>query len=277
MPLLSLLRPTALAAALLGHWGGPAAAHEFWIEPETHQVDVGTPVRADLRVGQMLSGEPYPYLSDQIIAAQVHGPIGVVDIDGMEGDLPALAVTFSEPGLHVIAYHAAPNYVVFEDLPTFGEYLVYEGLGDVAKLHESRALPTTEIAEEYIRNARALVQVGPADPAHVDRPTGMPLEFVALQNPFLEGTSEVEVQLLWRGDPVADRQVSIFRKPGPGMPSGKPTRSLTTTDAEGRATIPLGEGGFYLLNAVHIEPASGPGSVVWQSHWASLTFTVDAS
>ncbi len=274
MHLPSSLRFPALAVALLGPSLTPAVAHEFWIEPEAHHVEVGATVRADLRVGQMLSGEAYPYLSDQIIAAQVHQPSGIIEIEGMEGDLPALAVTFSEPGLHVITYHAAPNYVVFEDIPSFRDYLAYEGLSEVARLHKARGLPANEIAEEYIRNARALVQVGPADPGDVDRPTGMPLELVAQQNPFVEGTAIIEVQLLWRGAPVPDRQVSIFHKPEPGMPPGEPTRSLTTTDSEGKAVIPLEHGSFYLLNAVHMEPASGPGSVVWQSHWASLTFTV---
>lgn len=252
-------------------------AHEFWIEPESFQVGPGETIRADLRVGQMLSGEPYPYLTDQIIAAQVVGPEGTTEISGNEGDLPALAVTPTEPGLHAILYHAAPSYVVFEDMTAFRDYLGYEGLGEVALAHKDRGLPTTEIAEEYIRNARALLQVGPADPADVDEPTGMPIELVARQNPFVEGVTEVEVQLLWRGEPVVDRQVSIFRKPGPGMDEAKPTRSLVTTDAEGLATIPVDGGGFYLLNAVQMEPASGPGSVVWRSHWASLTFTVAGS
>lgn len=273
---LSLARAAVLAGAVAGFLAVPAIAHEFWIEPEAHQVEVGETVPADLRVGQMMSGESFPYLSDQIVVAELHGPEGISAIKGMEGDLPALSVTPSEPGLHVITYHAAANYIVFEDIPTFREYLAYEGLEEVVGLHEDRGLPDTEIAEEYIRNARALLQVGPANPADVDQPTGMPFELVALQNPFVESVAEMEVQLLWQGEPVPDRQVSIFRKPDSGSPAGDPTRSLVATDAGGKAIIPLSDGGFYLLNAVHMEPVSGPGSVVWQSHWASLTFTVEA-
>lgn len=277
-----LARAAAWVPLLAAILTDPAAAHEFWIEPEASQVEVGDTVRAELRVGAMLSGEAYPYLSDQIVAARLHAPGGVTDIEGMEGDLPALAVTPSEPGLHVILYHAAPAVAEFEDLETFASYLALEGLDDVVRQHKERGLPEAGFSETYSRNARALLQVGPADPAQLDRPTGMPLELIALQNPFVGGLSELEVQLLWQGAPVPNRQVTIFHRPPAGdgagdeATGGEVTRSLVTTDAEGRASIALTEAGFYLLNAVQMKPVEGQGDVVWDSHWATLTFAVEA-
>lgn len=274
---LSIARALAVTGVLAGPLAVPAFAHEFWIEPDTPRVEVGDTVRAELRVGAMLSGEAYPYLSDQIVAAQLHAPSGVSTIEGMEGDLPALAVTPSEPGLHVILYHAAPAYIEYEDFETFVNYLAYEGLDDVVRLHKDRQLPDAGFAEAYSRNARALLQVGPADPADVDRPTGMPLELIAQQNPYVEGLTELDVRLLWQGAPVPNRQVAIFYRPRGEGTEGEVTRSLIATDAEGRATIPLAAGGFYLLNAVQMKPAGEEEeAVVWESHWATLTFTVEA-
>lgn len=287
----SLARAAARVALLGALLAGPAAAHEFWIEPEDSRVEVGDTVRAELRVGAMLSGEAYPYLSDQIVAAQLHAPGGVTDIDGMEGDLPALSVTPTEPGLHVILYHAAPAVAEFEDFATFVSYLALEGLDDVVRLHKERGLPEAGFAETYTRNARALLQVGPADPAQLDRPTGLPLELVALQNPFVGGLDDLEVQLLWQGAPVPNRQVTVFHRPlagdgagagtagqeaAGGEVMGNVTRSLVTTDGQGRASIPLAGGGFYLLNAVQMKPVEDQGGVVWDSHWATLTFAVEA-
>jgi uncharacterized GH25 family protein len=271
---LSLARATALAGVLAGPLGVPAFAHEFWIEPEAHQVEVGETVRSELFVGGMLSGEAYPYLSDQIVAAQLHAPGGVLDIEGMEGDLPALTVTPTEPGLHAIVYHAAPAYIEYDEFETFVNYLAYEGLDDVVRLHKERGLPQAGFSEAYIRNARALLQVGPVDPADVDQPTVMPLELVALQNPFIEGLSELDVQLLWQGAPVPNRQVSIFHRAEDAEAADAVTRSLVVTDSDGQVTIPLGPGGFYLLNAVQMKPASGDDGFVWESHWATLTFAV---
>jgi hypothetical protein len=58
--------------------------------------------------------------------------------------------------------------------------------------------------------------------------------------------------------------------------AGEVTRSLVTTDAEGRAAIPLNEDGFFLLNAVQMKPTNGAEGEVWESHWATLTFAVEA-
>ncbi len=272
---LSLARASILAGAVTGPLAVPALSHEFWIEPEAHQIEAGETVQAELFVGGMLSGEAYPYLSGQIVAAELHAPNGAIDIEGMEGDLPALKVTPAEPGLHVILYHAAPAYIEYDEFDTFVSYLAYEGLDDVVRLHKDRELPQAGFSEAYIRNARALLQVGPADPADLDRPTGMPLELVALQNPFVEGVAELEVQLLWQGAPVPNRQVSIFHRSMAEGTAGDATRTLVSTDAAGQATIPLTQDGFYLLNAVQMKPAGGGDGFVWESHWATLTFAVE--
>ena len=51
-----LPRVATLSVVFTGWSVLPAVAHEFWIEPETHVVDVGETVQAELRVGSMLSG-----------------------------------------------------------------------------------------------------------------------------------------------------------------------------------------------------------------------------
>ena len=267
-PLRALSWIIALALAV------PSHAHEFWIEPATSRAEVGAPGSADLRVGDMLSGQRFPWLGEQTEGARVHAPSGTREISGRDGDRPALSYALAEPGLHIVTYEAVPNYVVFDDLAEFAEALEYEGLRWVVAEHEARGLPSTEIAEGYIRNARALVQVGPPGPGDVDRLTGMPFELVVLGSPYLPGQAEVEVELTWQGEPQAGVQISVFRRPAGGTAPQDVVRTLVTTDEEGRASIPIAANGLYLLNAVHMEPVSGPGSVVWQSHWASLTFTV---
>ena len=267
--LLSRVRTAALLAAI----ALPSHAHEFWIDPATPRAEVGEAGAADLRVGGMLSGQRFPWLDEQTAAAELHAPGGTREITGRDGDRPALSFALEEAGLHIVTYEAVPNYVVFDGLAEFAEALEYEGLGWVAAAHEARGLPSAEIAEGYIRNARALVQVGPPRPEDVDRPTGMPFELVVLGNPYA-GQAGIEVELTWQGEPQAGVQVSVFRRPTGGTAPEDVLRTLATTDGEGRVRIPTGDEGFYLLNAVHMEPVAGPGSVVWQSHWASLTFTI---
>ena len=146
----------------------------------------GQEIFANMRVGQDFLGQALPYLTNTI-AAMIHwSPAGAASVEARLGDLPAMqGISLDQPGLHRLTLETKPAYIVFDDLAEFGDYLVYEGLQGTVNLHIERGLPDTEIAEGYIRNARALIQVGPADANQRDTPTGMPFEITALENPFV--------------------------------------------------------------------------------------------
>jgi Domain of unknown function (DUF4198) len=251
----------ALALAFLSVTA--ASAHEFWIESQS-------PSAADIRVGQMLSGQALPYLDTIIRSARHFPPDGAVEsLTGRLGDLPALAFDLAVSGMHLITVETQPAYIVFDDLREFDDYLAYEGLQSVSKLHWQRGLPPVKIAEEYLRYARSLVQVGPPSAEDADRPVGLRFELVALQSPFLASTTKVELQLLWEGSPHPNAQIAMFHK---ASSDGTVTRVLLQGDGKGKATADVQSPGLYVFNAVQILPADGPGNVVWQSHWASLSF-----
>ena len=270
-----MTRPTrslpALALLGLALLPGPSAAHEFWI-------DAAPDLTADLRVGQDFSGAALPYL-DRTIAAMTHvSPGGETAIPARLGDVPAIAgLAAPGNGPHLLTVETNPAYVVFDTLPEFADYLAYEGLAPVADQHIARGLPETEIAEEYFRNARALVQVGPVGPGDTDRPTGLPLELVVQGTPFAGDGAPLDLRLTWQGEPVPDTQVALFHLPDGGTAPRDTVRTLATTDADGAVRFDPQGAGSYLFNAVRITPAEGPGSVVWQSYWASLTFDLPAN
>ena len=241
------------------------SAHEFWVEPVNSK-------SANMRVGQMMVGENLPYLDRIVLSARHFGPDGEEALGGREGDLPALAVDLSAPGLHVITLETKPAYIVFDTLAEFGDYLGYEGLQNVLTRHEARALPSTEIAEEYWRYARALVQSGPALAGDTDAPVGLRYELVAVTSPFSSTDGQVELKLTWEGAAEAGAQIAVFHK-GPGA-DGAVSRALLQSDENGKVTAKVNEPGVYVFNAVHMLDGTGPGSVVWQSHWASLSFEI---
>ncbi len=266
---------TLIFGAILAVGISPAAAHEFWVAPQRYTVEPGDGIVATLRNGQMMRGSELPYLSSWFHAFTVTTRDGARDVEGFEGDMPALSYVAREPGLHVIAYHSTADKITFDDWDRFRKYLAYEGLDGVAEVHRARGLPDTGFTEEYTRYAKALVQVGPVGEGDGDAPLGLGFELVAENNPYAPGTGTVTVTLLRLGEPVAGRQISVFRC------AGEVTRTLVTTDARGQAAIPIAGGGVFLLNAVDIRPVgSGPvegdtvkkDAVVWASDWASLTF-----
>lgn len=259
------------AAALIVAFAGlswSADAHEFWIEPASHRLPAPGAISANLKVGDNLKGSIFPYLSGRFISYQVDGPAGSQDVVGDEGDIPSLAYEAEAPGLYVVTYHSTADRLDYDDWATFVEYADYEGLDGAIEAHLAADLPKTGFAELYTRCAKALVQVGPPSPEDRDAAIGMPLELVALANPFAADLDELPVRLLWHGEAAADIQIAIFRE-ADGV-----ARKTLRTDADGRATIPLENGGRFLLNAVRLARSSAGDDAAWESHWASLTFDV---
>lgn len=244
-----------------------ARAHEFWVEPAAGVVEPGQAIVADLKVGQMLRGESYPYLSDRFTRFAVTVGGATTAAAGNEGDIPALHDIAARPGLNIVAHQTVAFRVTYDDWAVFRKYLADEGLDRFADLHYARGLPETGFAERYIRYAKALVQAGPTIPGDRDAPLGLPFELVAEANPYSLGLDSLPVSLLWKGVPVAGQQITVFRDDG-----GTISRSKVATDSAGQAYIPIGDGGTFLLNSVRLEPVDS-APVSWQSHWASMTFS----
>ena len=76
-----------------------ADAHEFWIEPERGMVGPGDRIVADLKVGQMLKGDSYPYLSNRFQSFDIRVRGETIAVAGSEGDIPALNQIARRPWL----------------------------------------------------------------------------------------------------------------------------------------------------------------------------------
>ncbi len=262
------LTPILLAAALVAHACGAAAAHEFWIDPVGQLAQPG-PVATDLRVGQYFVGDAYPYISSKFNFLRVYHRGDVADVKGNEGDQPAVSLPEVKPGLSVVAFYGKPNTVVFTDPIVFLTYLTSEGLEWVLPLHRARGLPMTGFTEVFSRTVKTLIQVGPLSDEDRDQVVGMPLELVAGANPYAyPALKTLPVTLLWQDKPLAGTQISIFQD------HGAIARSKVLTDDQGRASIPLADGGRFMINAVHMREAAPELQAAWESHWASLTFTI---
>lgn len=250
-----------------------AEAHEFWIEPQKYQAEFGDTVPVELKVGQMLNGRSYPYLSHKIVAYEVSDGDTTTPLKGNEGDIPSFAYQAASAGLHIVSYHAAPESITYDEFASFAEYVREEGLESVIIRHRERGLPDSKFTETYSRNAKALIQVGGADPTDKDKAMGLPFELIALENPYADGTASLPIVLLWQGEPAPNAQIAVFRK----TDTSEVNRTTLKTDAEGKASISLSGGGQFLLSAVHLEEVETQGDVAWHSTWASLAFGLPVS
>jgi uncharacterized GH25 family protein len=259
------IRAQCIAAALAALVVAPTLlAHEFWIEPERFRPPAGSAVPVRLLVGQKFKGESQPYLPESFERFTLGDARGVRPVAGIPGDDPAASVTFSSPGLAILAYHSRRYPLTFDTLEEFERYVRTEGLEAILERHRALGKPTKMIRERYTRCAKALVAVGDARGA--DRALGLPLELIAEANPYrLAPGAPLPVRLLYRGRPLAGALVIAMRKTAPEP------RLEVRTDADGRARLALAGRGPWLVNAVHMFIPTDRDSD-WESYWASLTF-----
>ncbi len=262
----------ALVGLLLPPVG--AGAHEFWIEPTVFRVGIDGTIVADLKLGKDLKGNTHPYVPAEAVRVAITDGAVTRRPLSRTGDIPAFHEAPARKGLHVLSYHSKERRVTYDDPALFQGFLAREGLDWARAAHRRRGLPPDGFTEVYTRCAKALVQVGEGA-AGADKPLGMPLELIAEVNPYAlrADASALPVRLRWNGAPIADIQISVFRHDR----DDALTVAKVRTDAAGRATIPLGDGGMVLLNAVHMIPWGEKPGDAWHSYWATLSFTVPFS
>ncbi len=250
---------------LLALTGGPADAHEFWLQPIDYRPRVGASVPIVQRAGTEFAGLSYPYLRDDTLRFSVIGPGGERAIKAIEGDDPAAEVTFTKAGLTTVVYHGAPNFVVFDTFAKFEESLKYEHLDTFIGAHQQAGKPQTKIKEQYSRYAKTLVSVGKGD--GLDKPIGLPLELVAERNPYeLKPGEKLSIRLLFEGKPLPGITIKLFSHANPAEPG------LFVTDEAGSIAVDLPKTGEYLVHTVHMREPRVDESADWISLWASLTF-----
>lgn len=129
------------AALALVAWAASlsAFAHEFWIDTAPPAPAVGAPMLMTLRVGEFFTGELAGITSSH--AVSLHALSASQDEDlgprvPKDSMLPALRLSFAQPGSHVLAYESHPAQVVL-DAGKFHAYLHDEGLDWVIRQREA--------------------------------------------------------------------------------------------------------------------------------------------
>jgi len=258
-----------LAALTLGV--APAAAHDFWVQPDDWTPEPKTLQRVWLRVGDEVPGESFPRTPAHIQQFVLAGPDGGDEVEGQVGADPAGIASFAGPGLYLIGYASTASDVEL-DAAKFESYLRDEGLTGAHKRHAARADPLAMVREAFSRCAKALVRVGDAPHTGYDRNLGFTLEIIPEVDPYgLAPGGALPVRVLYDGAPLADTQVSA--RPA----DGSQHRIVARTDAEGRATLRLDRAGVWLVKSVHIIPDPAGRKVEWESFWASLGFELPAA
>ena len=242
-------------------------AHDLWIEPSSFRPAVGDRISVALRVGQNLSGEPMPRIPVLIERFLLKGTGRESAVVGRSGADPAGMAVVGEPGLQWIGYQSKA-YPVTLEAQKFEAYLKEEGLERIIAERKKRGQSAAPGRERFYRCAKALLDVPGGNAQASSAPLGFTLELVPRKNPYaLRIGDALPLSLTFRGKPIANVLVVAMRKEAPEK------KVQARTDASGRVSLPLGDAGFWLIKAVHMEAAApADAGVDWESWWASMTF-----
>lgn len=252
----------------------PAAAHEYWIEPQTYQVAPGDTIQADFKNGQNFVGTTLAYFDRSSTRFETVFDGEVNPVAARAGDSPALQLdALNADGLLVVVYETAPSTLTYKEWEKFLKFATHKDFPNAATDHIAKGWSQEKFKESYTRHAKALIGVGSG--AGADAALGLATEFVALSNPYAAGfDGQMSVALRYQDQPRADAQIEVFDR----SPDDSVAITLHRTDAMGEATIPVTPGHDYLFDAVVLRPApdaaDDPDAPVWETLWAALTFAV---
>lgn len=269
----------AVALMLLGGAGSRISlAHEFWIEPSTYTPRVGERVDVALRVGEKFAGEPVRRKEARIerfvalAVDEVAGKLEETPISGAEGDDPAGSFLAARPGLNILIFDSSPARIELE-AEKFDAYLSEKGLEAVRRQRAERKADPQPVREMYSRCAKSLIRASAGETdlprAGRDRAVGMPLEIIALFDPYAEpGAREGRFRILFDGKPLPDVRVTAQAQ---GSAAGVQSQRA---DRDGEVSFRLDRPGAWLVECTHMRSAPPSSNAEYESFWASLTFSV---
>lgn len=252
---------------------GPALSHEFWIEPTNYQVDEAADIEAYLRNGENFVGSSSAYVTSRSPRFELVTNGRTDPVVARLGDNPALNMQPVQGGLNVVVHQSNVSVLSYSKWEKFQRFADHKDFPDILERHRARSLSETQFREAYTRFSKSLIAVG--DGFGRDQVTGLDIELVAQQNPYVDNVSAgIEVQAFYLNKVRADAQIELFEK----APDDKVNVTLHRTDEAGLVTLPVKPGHRYLVDMVVLrEPSEALAqdkAVVWETLWASLTFAV---
>ncbi len=246
-----------LALWLLG--SATAAAHDLWMIEQKGRVLI--------RIGEDFPVATNGITTDRIVFLRAVRPGGAVALAGQAEDKQfAAALPASLPGPSLVELEVQPRLITLE-APAFNRYIRGEGFTAVIAAREKAGETNSPGREKYSRYAKLLIE-GAGDDRRLLQPLGHRLEIVPLANPArLPAGTDVEVQILFEGKPLAGAQVSA----GPAGMKGHEFPSVARTAASGRVRLGATSKGLWYVRLIHMIPGAEPDAQ-WRSFFATLVF-----
>jgi uncharacterized GH25 family protein len=245
-------------------------SHEFWMEPARFFYQKGETAGIDLRAGENFTGERWSLKRHRIVRLEKHASdlVENISLPPDTSRRPQLSVALHSEGEHLLMMQSNNAYIELE-ADKFNAYLKEDGLDEIMDYRTTTNTLSQPSREHYQRNTKLLLSCGNVHTETYKKNTGMPLEIIALQNPYTTPVgSELQFQVLFENKPHAFALVKIWHKA-----EGRTFMQNVYTDKDGIITTRVSGEGSWMISCVKMK-ASTEKNIDWQSYWGSYVFGV---
>jgi uncharacterized GH25 family protein len=244
-------------------------AHEFWLQPQKFFLKLNEKTNIDVYVGENYAGKKVD-ASKFTVSKLTHYGKGIEE-DFMNKlstkDSVKIEASFSTEGNHLVAFNNTNKFIELK-AAKFNEYLKGEGLENIIKLRKQQGKENADGREFYQRCVKTLFQVGDVQDETYKQNTGMRLEVIALENPYLvKDKKNIQFKILFENKAVTNALVLAWHSN-----DGKTTVEKMRSNKEGEVIIPITKTGRWMISTVKMIPITNNQKADYQSFWGSYTF-----
>lgn len=236
------------------------SAHELWLEADQYKLKSGEKLIANIKVGQNLVGESYPFLSQETERLFLVSKKGLKKLNQIDGDYPAIQQTVNYSGIQYLYYQSNKEFLKYQDYKTFIEFTDEYDLNYDLK---NKNIPN----EIYQRFSKIIFNGEPN--SFFKTKQNLEFEIVNQNDPYQNNILEIKIFL--KKKPFINKKFIVFFKNENAL-----ERKIYQTDANGFAKIDSSKKGLYLISAVDLETLNLIDQIKYKadyySRWASLTF-----
>ena len=235
-------------------------SHELWLEAEDFRLNKGLKLIANIKVGENLIGESYPFLKKETEKLFIQSSDKIYNLKQIDGDYPAIQQNINRTGVQYLYYQSNKELLKYDDFDTFLKFTQDYDL----PYNDTKREPPLEI---YQRFAKMIFGNGLGNFSHSK--SNLYFEIINQNNPLKNDISKLLILL--NNKPFKKKKFIVFFKNNDQF-----IKKKYQTDDNGIAIISTKSKGLYLISAVHIEKMNLINKIKYDadyfSKWASLTF-----
>lgn len=248
-----------------------AESHEFWLQPKKFRYTVGEEMSVGFMVGENFDGEPWDLKKNKIQKLDLIHLAKTIDLRAqVKPDAKEkLKYKIAEEGTHLLSMQSSEAFIEL-DAEKFNDYLKEDGLDNALELRTKSNTLDKPSKEFYSRYVKLLVQAGTKTDDTFKRKTGMRIEIIPNQNPYLLKSGDyLQCLVLFDGKPSPHQLVKLWNKIG-----NTTFQQNAYTENDGTFKFPISSKGPWMVSTVRMIPSEKPGAD-WQSFWSSLVFGIE--